>query len=180
MTLPAKAKRIVGLAFHPWRIAWFRALFAVLVVLGLSCSASSVRAQTVQPGFAVNRFSPSERGSDWFVLESLDFRGMVRPAIGLVGDYSYKPLVAYDQNGNEVDAVIRKYLSIQNLAIAIVSDKGAEVRQKLIDGVATPITYDTGGTPAAILEEDKIIEKFPVPVAKDKVRVVPVDQMFER
>jgi outer membrane protein OmpA-like peptidoglycan-associated protein len=98
------------LAFHPWRIAWFRALFAVLVVLGLSCSASSVGAQTVQPGFAVNRFSPSERGSDWFVLESLDFRGTVRPSIGIVGDYSYKPLVAYDENGNEVDAVIHHQL----------------------------------------------------------------------
>jgi outer membrane protein OmpA-like peptidoglycan-associated protein len=82
----------------------------VLVVLAFSSSASSVRAQTVQPGFAMNRFSPAERGSDWFVLESLDFRGKVRPAIGIVADYSYKPLVAYDANGNEVDAVIRHQL----------------------------------------------------------------------
>jgi OOP family OmpA-OmpF porin len=26
-------------------------------------------------GFAVNRFEPSERGSDWFTNESLDLRG---------------------------------------------------------------------------------------------------------
>jgi OOP family OmpA-OmpF porin len=107
LTFLAKAKRIVGLAFHPWRFVWFRALVAALVVVGLSCSASSAGAQTVQEGFAVNRFSPAERGSDWFVLESLDFRGKVRPAIGIVGDYAYKPLVAYDENGNEVASVIR-------------------------------------------------------------------------
>ena len=43
----------------------------------------------------------------------------------------------------------------------------------------TPITYDTAGTPPEILAEDKLIEKFPVPLNKDAVRVVPVDQMFE-
>ena len=80
----------------------------------------------------------------------------------------------------EVDRVIRKYLSIENLSIAIVSDRGAELRQKLIDGVPTPITYDTAGTPPEILEEDKVIEKFPLPVVADKIRVVPVDQMFEK
>ena len=80
----------------------------------------------------------------------------------------------------EVDRVIRKYLTIQNLAIAIVSDKGAEVQQKLVSGAATPIAYDTAGTPAEILGEDKTIEKFPLPVTAGKIRVVPVDQMFEK
>jgi len=80
----------------------------------------------------------------------------------------------------DVDRVIRKYLAIDKLSIAIVTEKGAEVRQKLIDAAATPITYDTAGTPADILEEDKVIQKFPLPVSADKVKVVPVDQMFER
>ena len=80
----------------------------------------------------------------------------------------------------EVDRVIRKYLSTSKLSIALVSDKGAEVRQKLLDGAATPITYDTAGTPPAILEEDKLIEKFALPIKADKIRVVPVDQMFEK
>jgi zinc protease len=80
----------------------------------------------------------------------------------------------------EVDRVIKKYLGIDKLAIAIVTDKGAEVRSKLIDGAPTPITYDTAGTPPEILAEDKTIEKFPLPVKADNVRVVPVDQMFEK
>jgi zinc protease len=80
----------------------------------------------------------------------------------------------------QVDAVIKKYLGIDKLAIAIVSDKGGELRQKLVDGVPTPITYDTAGTPAEILTEDKIIEKFPLPVSPANIKVVPVDQMFEK
>ena len=52
-------------------------------------------------GFSINRFDVSERGSDWFVGESLDMRGHGRGALGLVGDYANKPLVFYDLNGNE-------------------------------------------------------------------------------
>jgi zinc protease len=80
----------------------------------------------------------------------------------------------------DVDRVIRKYLAIDKLSIAIVTDKGGDVRQKLVDAVATPITYDTAGTPPEILAEDKLIEKFPLPITPDKIKVVPVDQMFER
>ena len=44
-------------------------------------------------GYAVNRLEPSERGSDWYVSESLDLRGRARPFAGVVGDWSYRPLV---------------------------------------------------------------------------------------
>lgn len=51
-------------------------------------------------GFGVSRFDPSERGSEWFVLESLDLRGHVRPALGIVGEYQYRPLVIYNGDGS--------------------------------------------------------------------------------
>jgi hypothetical protein len=38
--------------------------------------------------------------------------------------------------------------------------------------------YDTKGTPDAILEEDKVIEKFPLSLGK--IAVVPADQIFEK
>lgn len=60
-----------------------------------------------QEGFAVNRFSPAERGSDWFWAESLDLRGHNRIALGVTGDWAYKPLVAYDSDGDEVAQLIR-------------------------------------------------------------------------
>jgi zinc protease len=80
----------------------------------------------------------------------------------------------------DVDRAIRKHLRLDHLSIVIVADKAADVRARLLDGKPTPITYDTKGTPAAILEEDKLIEKEPLPVSADSIRIVSVDQMFER
>ena len=81
---------------------------------------------------------------------------------------------------SDVDRAIRKHLQMDHFAVAIVTDKAADVRARLLDGKPTPITYDTGGTPAAILEEDKLIEKEPLPISAESIRIVPVDQMFER
>ncbi len=80
----------------------------------------------------------------------------------------------------EVDKAVRKHLSLTGLCIAVVADHGQALADKLASDAPTPITYDTAGTPPDILAEDKIIEKFPVPVAKDAIKVVPVDQMFAK
>jgi zinc protease len=80
----------------------------------------------------------------------------------------------------DVDRAIKKHLSLTGLSIAIVADKAQAVADALASGAPTPITYDTKGTPPAIEAQDKLIEKFPVPVAKGNVRVVPVDKMFEK
>jgi zinc protease len=80
----------------------------------------------------------------------------------------------------DVDRAVRKHLTLQGISIAIVADHGQALADKLVSDAPTPITYDTAGTPPETLAEDKLIEKFPVPINKDAVRVVPVDQMFER
>lgn len=74
-----------------------------------SVVASSVWAQAQpQPGgFSVNRFEPAGVGSDWFTLESLDFRGHMRVGASLVGDWADRPLVIFNQNGAEVAPLVR-------------------------------------------------------------------------
>jgi zinc protease len=80
----------------------------------------------------------------------------------------------------DVDRAIRKYLRVSNLSIAIVAQDAAALRAALTSGKPTPITYDTEGTPPDVLAKDRLIEKFPLGIAEDAVRVVPVEQMFER
>src|SRR4051794_29881070 len=58
-------------------------------------------------GFAIDRFEPAERGSQFFVVDNLDLRGNLRPALGAVFDYGYKPLVIYAPNGDERSAIVR-------------------------------------------------------------------------
>ena len=79
----------------------------------ISCSGAllfataTAMAQEEAQGFALDRFEPSERGSDWFVLESWDFRGHVRPALGLVVGYANKPLMIYSPtSGEEVSSIV--------------------------------------------------------------------------
>jgi OmpA-OmpF porin, OOP family len=71
---------------------------------------STARAQSV--GFAINRFDPAERGSDWFAADSLDMRGHGRVMLGATGDFSEKPLVLYDRDGDEQKAIIKHQLFV--------------------------------------------------------------------
>jgi outer membrane protein OmpA-like peptidoglycan-associated protein len=57
-------------------------------------------------GFAVDRFEPAERGSQQFVVDSLDLRAG-SAAAGATFDYAYKPLVVYDATGAERYALVR-------------------------------------------------------------------------
>lgn len=79
----------------------------MLLALAAAVSPALASAQSAGETFAINRYNPSERGSDWFANESLDLRGHWRPALGLVGDLAYKPLVMYDANGDELSAIVR-------------------------------------------------------------------------
>ena len=84
-----------------------RTSVSLLVAAALVAVASNTAAQTRSDGFALNRFDPSERGSEWFALDSLDLRGDPRPVVGLVGEWAYKPLVIYNADGDEVTAPVK-------------------------------------------------------------------------
>ncbi|MCU0687834.1 MAG: hypothetical protein MUF34_37260, partial [Polyangiaceae bacterium] len=68
--------------------------------------ANSLRAQSTETGFGVDRFDPSERGSEWFALDSLDLRGHQRFAAGGVASWAYKPFVLYDGDGEVRNAIV--------------------------------------------------------------------------
>jgi outer membrane protein OmpA-like peptidoglycan-associated protein len=67
---------------------------------------ASVQASAQTAGFALDRFDPAERGSDWFGQESLDLRGHLRPAVGATLEWAHDPLVFYDARGRAVDALV--------------------------------------------------------------------------
>lgn len=80
---------------------------AVLSLLG-TVSATSASAPR---GFAVDRFEPSERGSWFFIGDSLDFRR--RYALGVVGAHSYRSLVGYTgSDGTDRVDLVRHQLVI--------------------------------------------------------------------
>ncbi len=80
-------------------------------------------AQTrVTPGTSLNRFEPSETGSDWFVSESLDLRG-TRPALGVVGDFAYKSYVLKNPDGSENTVVVGNQFYLHLGASLVLVDR---------------------------------------------------------
>lgn len=88
-----------------------------------SCLTLVAHAQSTVSGFSIDRFEPSERGSEWFALDSLDLRGRVRGAAGLIADYGYKPLVYYDADGKEVGTLVKHQLFLHAGASLIVGER---------------------------------------------------------
>src|SRR5450432_3873605 len=120
---------------------------AQLGLLGLSCSgfalvtARSASAQSA--GFAIDRFQPAERGSDWFAADSLDLRGSGRLILGATGDWGYKPLVLYAPNGDEEKAVIQNQFFAHLGADVLIANR-------LRLGVNVPIAVYQSGDDATI------------------------------
>ncbi len=86
---------------------WIASLTGCAALCAASSSASSAHAQT-QTGYKASSFEPSETGSDWFSNESLDLRGKARPAIGIIADYAYRPVIGtYNSEGVVTSSVVR-------------------------------------------------------------------------
>jgi outer membrane protein OmpA-like peptidoglycan-associated protein len=98
----------------------------LLASLGLaSCAllglARTARADDV-PGFAINRFEPSETGSRWFTLESVDTSGKLRPAVGIVSDFGWHQLNLHD-NTNTPTYVVGSQLAFHVGAAITMADR---------------------------------------------------------
>ena len=87
-----------------------RSLTFVSLLFSTFFAVPALAQQASTSGIALDRFDPSERGSDWFAADSLDLRGHMRPAVGLVLDYAYKPLVLYNASGDELTAPVKNQM----------------------------------------------------------------------
>ena len=76
-----------------------------------------------------------------------------------------------------VNAAIKRHLQADNLAVAIVTRDAAAFRDELLSGEPSTVTYNIQ-VGEAILAEDEEIRSYPLAINWDRVRVVPVEEMF--
>ncbi len=122
-------------------------------------------------GFASNRFEPSERGSEWFVNESLDFRGAFRPAAGAVFDWAYKPLLLFPRDnlqGERRAQVITDQIFIHTGASVVLADR-------FLLGVNVPVAIYQHGDE---LEGISIAARSPSKPALGDARLTADTQIF--
>jgi OOP family OmpA-OmpF porin len=113
---------------------------AAAALLSLSLPATAL-AQNA--GFAIDRFDPAERGSAWFAADSLDLRGHGRLMLGATGDFSHKPLVLYNRDGDELKSIIRNQLFVHVGGSLVLWDR-------LRFGVNLPILASQQGSGATV------------------------------
>ena len=89
-----------------------RSLLAASAALAACCAFTPAALAQTSGNFSVNHFKPSERGSEWFALDSLDLRGSLRPAVGIVGDWAARPLVVYNGDGSLQSSVVRNQATL--------------------------------------------------------------------
>jgi zinc protease len=79
---------------------------------------------------------------------------------------------------DSVNASIQKHLQSKNLYIVFITRDAEELKNKLLSGVPTPITY-SGEKPAAVHEEDREIAGFPIGVKEDDITIIDINDVFE-
>jgi outer membrane protein OmpA-like peptidoglycan-associated protein len=107
---------------RPMRSRPIALVLALLAAAASTLSATSSSAQTAS-GFSLDRFNPSERGSEWFALDSLDLRGHLRPAIGVVGELADSPLVLYNADGSVRSKPVQYQLVLHPGASLVLWDR---------------------------------------------------------
>lgn len=78
---------------------------------------------------------------------------------------------------DEVNAAVRRALTAENLAIAIVAPDGAALAAALAADDPSPVAYEN---PVAdeILAVDAVVQALPLRIPRDHVRVVPIADLF--
>jgi len=78
----------------------------------------------------------------------------------------------------EVNQALKKYLSSKNFVIAAVTKDAEAFKTALSGNKPSPIEYDSP-KPENIVQEDKIIQKYQLPLSSKNITIVPVEQVFE-
>jgi zinc protease len=101
---------------------------------------------------------------------------------GLADNQNYTSLLSEKIKRTTLEQVnisIMKHLQYKNMKIVIVTSDAEQLKKDLLENVPSPITYENE-KPKAILEEDKEIANFPISINPNKIKIIKVEDCFEK
>jgi len=79
----------------------------------------------------------------------------------------------------DILTALRQNIRPKSFDIVMVTQDAQALKQALVDDAPSPIHYDDP-TPAAILNEDEVIQSYPLGVPEEDIVILPVEEVFER
>jgi zinc protease len=114
-----------------------------------------VKSQDRQLGYAMD--------SRWYGMN--DFVTDMRAALGRL-------------TVEDVNRAIREHLTSDELFIVFVAPDAEALASKLASGEPSPIRYESPKSQET-LEEDEVIERYPLGIRRESIEIVPVSEVFE-
>ncbi len=96
---------------------------------------------------------------------------------GIDGYLEMFPRRIDDLSLQDVNDAIRQYLQYKNMKIAMITKDAGSLKNALVSNAASPMVYSTP-KPESVLQEDKAIEKYPLNIRAQDVKIVPVENML--
>lgn len=80
----------------------------------------------------------------------------------------------------DVNRAIKTYLNSDNVYIAIVTQDAQSFKDDLVANTPSPISYSNPNMPQKILDEDLVIQTFPLDIKPEKVRIAKASDFFQK
>ena len=90
---------------------------------------------------------------------------------------SIRPGLA-ELDAEAVNAAIERHLRSDDLYLVLITADAEGMKEKLLSGEATPITYQ-GAQPPEIVAEDGEIASWPIPVDEDDITILRIEEVFQ-
>lgn len=95
-----------------------------------------------------------------------------------IGEYTKTIAAALNKLTREdVNKVVKKYLQAENIKFVFITKEAEDLKNRLVNNTTSKITYQAEKS-TELLEEDKIIQDYKLNFKADKVKIVPVEEVF--
>ena len=78
----------------------------------------------------------------------------------------------------DVNEAISRHLRTDDIRIIAVAQNCEELKSKLSTNALSPMTYNSP-KPEEVMEEDKIVERWRIPLKPESIQIVPATSIFE-
>lgn len=131
----------------------------------LAATQQYLRNYTINWGSTISRRLAYRMDDTFYGLKGEGFLASIRPGLAAL-------------ELGEVNGAVQNHLQYDNLYIVMITRDAEGMKEKLLSGVPTPITYATEPS-AEHMAEDAEIASFPIPVQAENITIIGINDVFE-